>query len=187
MSAEMSSLLTRSAAELAGLIRSGEIRSRELVEAALEQARDRRDLNAFTYLDADAALAAADAIQPGDPRPFAGVPTAIKELNPVAGWPFTMGSDIFGNFHSPQDAYSVRRLRNAGFVLIGRTSAPEFGIVPATEPRRFGPTSNPWDTTRSPGGSSGGAAAAVAGCRWRRAATAAAHCASPLRAADWWG
>ncbi len=163
MSAEMSSLLTRSAAELAGLIRSGEIRSRELVEAALEQARDRRDLNAFTYLDADAALAAADAIQPGDPRPFAGVPTAIKELNPVAGWPFTMGSDIFGNFHSPQDAYSVRRLRNAGFVLIGRTSAPEFGIVPATEPRRFGPTRNPWDTTRSPGGSSGGAAAAVAG------------------------
>ena len=163
MSAEMSSLLTRSAVELAALIRSGEIRSRELVEAALAQEQARRDLNAFTYVDAEGALAVADAIQPGDQRPFAGVPIAIKELNPVAGWPFTMGSDIFGDFRAPQDAYTVRRLRNAGFVLIGRTSSPEFGIVPATEPRRFGPTRNPWDATRSPGGSSGGAAAAVAG------------------------
>jgi len=163
MSAEMSSLLTRSATELARLIRSGEIRSRELVEASLAREQARRDLNAFTYVDAESALAAAEAIQPGDPRPFAGVPIAIKELQPVAGWPFTMGSDSFGAYRAPQDAYTVRRLREAGFVLIGRTSAPEFGIVPATEPRRFGPTRNPWDTTRSPGGSSGGAAAAVAG------------------------
>ena len=163
MTAEMSSLLTRSATELATLIRSGEIHSRELVEAALAQEQARRDLNAFTYVDAESALATADAIQPGDPRPFAGVPIAIKELQPVAGWPFTMGSDSFGDYRAPQDAYTVRRLRDAGFVLIGRTSAPEFGIVPATEPRRFGPTRNPWDTTRSPGGSSGGAAAAVAG------------------------
>src|SRR5579875_153704 len=156
-------LLTRSAIELAGMIRSGELRSRELVEAALAQVEARKDLNAFTFLDADTALATADAIQPGDPRPFAGVPIAIKELNPVAGWPYTMGSDIFGDYHAPNDAYTVRRLRNAGFVLIGRTSAPEFGIVPATAPRRFGPTRNPWNLDRSPGGSSGGAAAAVAG------------------------
>jgi amidase len=90
------------------------------------------------------------------------VPTAIKELNPVAGQRMTMGSALFGDYTPDYDAYAVRRLREAGFVLIGRTSAPELGIVPVTEPRRFGPTRNPWDHDRTPGGSSGGAAAAVA-------------------------
>lgn len=163
MQTEITALLTRSASELATMIHAGEIRSRELVEAALAQVAAQRDLNAFTSVDAEGALATADTVQPGDPRPFAGVPIAIKELNAVAGQPFTMGSDIFGEFRAPQDAYTVRRLRAAGFVLIGRTSSPEFGIVPATEPRRFGPTRNPWNRERSPGGSSGGAAAAVAG------------------------
>ncbi|HLY29818.1 MAG TPA: amidase family protein, partial [Ktedonobacterales bacterium] len=103
MQAEMTTLLTRSAVELAALIRAGEIRSRELVEAALAQIAANTDLNAFTFVDADAALAMADAVQPGDPRPFAGVPTAIKELAAVAGQPFTMGSEIFGAFRSPND------------------------------------------------------------------------------------
>ena len=162
MGSDISSLLMRSAVELAALIRSGEIRSRELVEAALTQIEAHNDLNAFTFVDTEAALAAADAVQPGSPRPFAGVPIAIKELNAVSGQPFTMGSDIFGDFRSDHDSNTVRRLRDAGFILIGRTTAPEFGIVPATEPRRFGPTRNPWNRERSPGGSSGGAAAAVA-------------------------
>jgi amidase len=162
MQAEMTELLTRSALDIAALVRSGEVRSRELVEAALAQIEANSALNAFTFVDAEAALAAADAIQPGDPRPFAGVPIAIKELNAVAGQPFTMASDIFGDFHAPQDSYTARRLRDAGFVLIGRTSSPEFGIVPTTEPRRFGPTRNPWSLDHSAGGSSGGAAAAVA-------------------------
>lgn len=162
MQRDMASLLTRPAIELAGMIRSGEIRARELVEAALGQIEARKDLNAFTLVDAEGALATADAIKPGDPRPFAGVPTAIKELNPVAGQRMTMGSDIFGDFHPNYDAYVVRRLKEAGFVLVGRTSAPELGIVPVTEPRRFGPTRNPWNRDRTPGGSSGGAGAAVA-------------------------
>lgn len=162
MQTDMTEVLTRSATDVAALVRSGEVRSRELVEAALAQVEANKDLNAFTFVDAEAALAAADAIQPGDPRPFAGVPMAIKELNAVAGQPFTMGSDIFGDFRAPQDSYTARRLRDAGFVLIGRTSSPEFGIVPTTEPRRFGPTRNPWNRERSTGGSSGGAAAAVA-------------------------
>ncbi|HEU0027102.1 MAG TPA: amidase [Ktedonobacterales bacterium] len=162
MQAEMAELLTRSARDLAALVRSGEIRSRDLVEAALAQIEANRDLNAFTFVDAEAALAAADTIQPGDSRPFAGVPIAIKELNAVAGQPFTMASDIFGDYRAPQDSYTARRLRDAGFVLIGRTSSPEFGIVPTTEPRRFGPTRNPWNRDHSTGGSSGGAAAAVA-------------------------
>ncbi|HEX6800302.1 MAG TPA: amidase [Ktedonobacterales bacterium] len=161
MEADRVALLRRPAIELAQLVREGQITSRELVEAALSQIDARRDLNAFTYVDADSALAAADAIVPGDPRPFAGVPTAIKELCPAAGQPLTMGSDIFGDYRSRYDAYVVRRLRDAGFVLVGRTNSPEFGIVPVTEPRRFGATRNPWDTGRTPGGSSGGAAVAV--------------------------
>ncbi|HEY7294668.1 MAG TPA: amidase, partial [Dehalococcoidia bacterium] len=156
-------LMSRSALELARMVQVGEVSVRELTEAALRRIEARRDLNAFTYIDADGALAAADAVRPGDPRPFAGVPTAVKDLNAAAGQPLTMGSDIFGDFRSPHDAFTVRRLRDAGFILVGRTSSPEFGIVPVTEPRRFGATRNPWDLSRTPGGSSGGAAAAVAG------------------------
>ena len=78
------------------------------------------------------------------------------------GMPLTMGSDLFGGFSPSYDAFVVRRLREAGFVIVGKTSMPEMGILPTTEPRRFGPTRNPWDTDRTPGGSSGGAAAAVA-------------------------
>lgn len=158
----MTDLLKRPATELATLVRSGEVRARELVEAVLEQTTRHAGLNAFTLVDVEAALAAADAIQPGDGRPFAGVPIAIKELHPAAGQPLTMASNLFGDYRPGYDAYAVRRLREAGFVLVGRTAAPEFGIVPVTEPRRFGPTRNPWDRERTPGGSSGGAASAVA-------------------------
>ncbi len=126
----MKSLLRRPAHELAEMVRSGEISARELTEAALRQIEADRDLNAFTLVDADAALAAADAIKPGDPRPFAGVPTAIKELHAVAGQQFTMGSNIYGEYGTTYDSYVVRRIRDAGFISVGRTSAPEFGIVP---------------------------------------------------------
>src|SRR5215217_6363834 len=156
-------LLFRPATELAALVRSGEITARELTETALARIEALEpELNAFTHLDPDGALAAADAVQPGDPRPFAGVPTAIKDTAPVAGMPYTLGSDLFGDYVPQYDAFVARRLRDAGFVFVGKTSLPEFGILPVTEPRRFGPTRNPWDTERTPGGSSGGAAAAVA-------------------------
>jgi amidase len=157
-------LLFRPAGELAQLVRGGELSSRELTEAALGriEALD-GDLNAFVHLDPDGALAAADAVGPGDSRPFAGVPIAIKDTAAVAGMPYTLGSDAFGDFVPGHDAFVVRRLREAGFVIVGKTNLPEFGILPVTEPRRFGPTRNPWDTGRTPGGSSGGAAAAVAG------------------------
>jgi amidase len=156
-------LLTRPAGELAGLVKAGEVSSRELVEASLEriEALD-GDLNAFVHLDPDGALAAADAVEASDPRPFAGVPIAIKDTAVVAGMPHRVGSDMFGDFVPGHDAFTVRRLREAGFVIVGKTSLPEFGILPVTEPRRFGPTRNPWDPERTPGGSSGGAAAAVA-------------------------
>jgi amidase len=156
-------LLFRPATELAALIRSGELGARELTEAALERIEALQpDLNAFVHRDPAGALAAAEAVQPGDERPFAGVPIAIKDTAAVAGMPYTFSSELFGDFVAGHDAFVVRRLRDAGLVIVGKTNLPEFGILPVTEPRRFGPTRNPWDAERTPGGSSGGAAAAVA-------------------------
>lgn len=160
----MSDLLFRPVTELAELVRSGEVSSRELVEESLQRIEELDgELNAFTYVDADGALAAADAVSSGDERPFAGVPIAIKDLGvAVAGWPLSNCSELYADFAPDYDSFVARRLREAGFVFVGRTASPEFGIVPVTESRRFGPTRNPWDTGRTPGGSSGGSGAAVA-------------------------
>jgi amidase len=156
-------LLFRSAIELAALVRAGELGARELVDASLRRIDELQPtVGAFTHVAHESALAVADKIAPGDPRPFAGVPIAIKDNRPVAGMPLTMCSDLFGDLVSRHDAFVVRRLRAAGFVIVGKTAMPEMGILPTTEPRRFGPTRNPWDLERTPGGSSGGSAAAVA-------------------------
>jgi amidase len=156
-------LLTRSPTELAELVRTGQVTSRELVEASLERIEALNpQVNAFTTLDAERALATADAIAPGDERPFAGVPIATKDLFPLAGVPLSMGSDLFADFIPKHDSHAIRRLKEAGFVIVGVTNTPEAGILPVTEPRRFGPSRNPWDLDRTTGGSSGGAAAAVA-------------------------
>jgi len=157
-------LLFGPAGELATLVRMGQVSSTELVTAALERIEQLQpSLNAFVHIDADGALEAAAKIDRDDPRPFAGVPIAMKDTTPVQGMPYTMGSDLFGDFVPAHDSYVTRRVRDAGFVIVGKTNMPEFGILPVSEPRRFGPARNPWDTDRTPGGSSGGAAAAVAG------------------------
>jgi amidase len=159
----MNELMFKPATELAAIVRSGEVSSRELVQASLDSIEALNgDLGAFIHLDPEGALAAAEAVEAGDERPFAGVPIAIKDGAAVRGMPMAAGSDLFGDFVPQHDAFVVRRIREAGFVLVGKTNLPEFGILPVTEPRRFGPTRNPWDTGRTPGGSSGGAAAAVA-------------------------
>jgi amidase len=156
-------LLERSAIELAGLIRAGELTSPELVEASLRRIDELQPaINAFTHVAHESALAAAAEVGAGDGRPFAGVPIAIKDNRPVAGMPITMCSDLFRDVVPQHDAHLVRRLREAGFVIVGKTTLPEMGILPTTESRRFGPTRNPWDRDRTPGGSSGGSAAAVA-------------------------
>jgi amidase len=157
-----SELLFSPATELAGLVRTGAVTARELVEASLGriEALDGR-LNAFVATDGERALAAADRFRQGDPRPFAGVPLAIKDSTPVNGLPLTYGSSLFGAYRPGYDAHLVRRCRDAGFVIMGTTTMPEFGIAPVTEPRRYGPVRNPWDAARTTGGSSGGAAAAV--------------------------
>src|SRR2546423_1297953 len=152
----------RAAGELAEMVRSGELSATELVSESLRRIDALEpSINAFTHIAHEAALAAASAIGPGDPRPFAGVPIAIKDNRPVAGMPITMCSDLFGNLVVGHDAFSIRRLREAGFVIVGKTALPEMGILPTTESRRFGPTRNPWARDRTPGGSSGGSAAAV--------------------------
>ncbi len=159
----MSELLLHPAGELAGLIRAGELSATELVEASLTRIDALQPtINAFTHVAHDGALAEARKIGPGDPRPFAGVPIAIKDNRAVLGMPLTMCSDLFGDFRPRREAYCVRRLREAGFVIVGKTALPEMGILPTTESRRFGPVRNPWALDRTPGGSSGGSAAAVA-------------------------
>jgi amidase len=160
-----SELLFKPATELADLVRLGEVTARELAELSLDRIEaDAQGLNAFTVVDREGALAVADAIGPGDERPFAGVPIATKDLSSaVAGLRVSMGSELYGEFTPDYDSNTVRRLRAAGFVIVGKTAAPEMGILPVTESRRFGPTRNPWNTGHTPGGSSGGAGAAVAG------------------------
>jgi amidase len=156
-------LLTRSALELAALVRAGEVSARELVEASLGRIEELDPrVGAFTHVAHEAALAAADEVGADDPRPFAGVPIAIKDNRAVSGMPITMCSDLFTDVVPRHDSFLVRRLRDAGFVIVGKTKLPEMGILPTTEPRRFGPARNPWDLERTPGGSSGGSGAAVA-------------------------
>jgi amidase len=159
----MDDLMFRPVEELAGLVRSGDLSAQELVQASLDRigALDEK-VNAFVHVDAEGALAAAGAVKAGDERPFAGVPIAIKDNVPVAGMPLTFCTKLFGDFRPGHDAALVRRLREAGMIIIGKTALPDYGILPTTESERNGPTRNPWDLERTPGGSSGGSAAAVA-------------------------
>jgi amidase len=158
-----SDLMFRPATELAGMVRSGELSARELVETSLERIEELNPtLNAFVDVDAERALATADRVGPGDARPFAGVPVAIKNNRPVEGLRLTYGCSLMAENICDYDHNITRRLKEAGFVIVGTTTLPEYGILPTTEARLFGPTRNPWDLERTPGGSSGGAAAAVA-------------------------
>jgi amidase len=158
-----SDLMFRSATELAGLVRSGELAARELVQTSLDRIEQLNPrLNAFVQVDGERALAAAEEIEPGDPRPFAGVPIAIKNNRPVNGLKLTIGCPLMADYVADYDHNVTRRLRDAGFIIVGTTTLPEYGILPVSEASLFGPTRNPWDPERTPGGSSGGAAAAVA-------------------------
>jgi amidase len=163
----MTDLLRAGVAETARMVADNEVSSRAVVEAALVriEARD-HDLNAFSRVLADEALAEAevrDAQQAsgGPIGPLHGVPIAIKEEIDVAGCVTTFGGDA-NSTPVAHDAEVVVRLRDAGAIVIGKTTMPEFGAFPFTESDSRGITRNPWDRTRTPGGSSGGTAAAVA-------------------------
>lgn len=147
---------------LAGLVRSGAVSPRELVTVAIEriQALNPR-LNAVVHTMFDSALKQADA--PLGDGQFHGVPFMLKDLLAwYAGVPITSGSRLYDGWIPPHDTELVKRYRRAGLIVVGKTNTPEFGLTPFTEPELFGPARNPWDTSRSPGGSSGGSAAAVA-------------------------
>ena len=129
----------------------GELTARELAEVSL-RAIDEKDgpINAFAQVDHDGALAAADAIGPGDERPFAGVPIAIKDSRAVAGLRMSHGCELMRDFVAPYDHNVTRRLREAGCVIVGKTTLPEYAILPTTEAHLFGPTQNPWRRGWSP-------------------------------------
>ena len=146
----------------ADLVRRREVQPRELVEAAIARVeRLNPTLNAVvTPMFEDALERASGPLPDG---PFTGVPFVLKDLTAQqAGVRYTEGSAFLADNVSTQDQELVLRQRRAGLVVVGKTNAPEFGILPTTEPRLFGATRNPWDTGRTPGGSSGGTAAAVA-------------------------
>jgi amidase len=156
--------LHASAAHQAALVRSGELSARELVAAALEliERRD-ADIGAFATVAGERALAEASGVRPGDPRPLCGVPVGIKDLlSATAGLRTTHGSHGFGDWVADHDTAHVRRLREAGAIVVGKTRSPELGLRPVTESDRFGPTRNPRNPDLAAGGSSGGSAAAVA-------------------------
>jgi amidase len=147
--------------ELAALVRSRQVQPRELVEACLRRIeRLNPYLNAFRTMMPEQALAEADAGANAD-GPLAGVPIAIKDDIPIAGQVNTHGSRSYGQPNAA-DAEAVRRLRAAGAIPIGITNVPELEIFPWTASDANGITRNPWDRTRTPGGSSGGSAAAIA-------------------------
>lgn len=158
----------RTAVDIAAAVTSGRTTARRQVEAALARIeRHNRDLGAFTFLAPEEALAQADDVDgrvaAGEALPLAGVPVGIKELERVAGWPATQGTAVFADRRAPADDIHVARLRRAGAVPVGLTAASEFGITAFTHhPVRGVTARNPWDRTRSSGGSSGGSAAAVA-------------------------
>ena len=156
------------ALEQGKLIRRGEVSPSELVEIYLERiSRLNPQLGSYFTVTAEQAIADAKAKTEMLPSaselpPFFGVPISIKDLNPVAGVPCTYGNPALLNNISNYDDGVVTRIKQAGFILLGKTATSELGSTPYTEPTGFPPARNPWNLEYTPGGSSGGAAAAVA-------------------------
>lgn len=157
-----------SGASIARAVRDGEIRPTDVVDAHLERVEQQNDAtNAYVTVTADRARDRAqrveDTLEAGaDPGPLAGVPVAVKDLCPVEDVRLTFGSTPFSDNVADRSAILVRRLEDAGAVVLGKTNACEFGFKGTTDNELFGPTSTPFDAERNAGGSSGGSAAAVA-------------------------
>ena len=154
------------ASSLADAIRRGAAKSADVTEASLD-AIGASNVNAVAYLDAEGAREQAAQIDARiaageDPGAFAGVPMLIKDVQNVAGMPTTHGSVVYKDNIADHDSTFVSRLRDAGAVIIGKSTMSEFGLVPYTSTKLYGTTRNPWNLERTPGGSSGGASAAVA-------------------------
>jgi amidase len=158
----MNDLAFLDATAQADLVRRKEVKPIELADAAIKRIeRLNPTLNAIVTPMYDEARKAASGPLPDGP--FAGVPFLLKDLGAeYGGVRLTEGSAFLREYVSGQDSELVARNKRAGLIVLGKTNTPEFGILPTTEPHLFGATHNPWDTGRTPGGSSGGSAAAVA-------------------------
>ncbi|MFF4807272.1 Asp-tRNA(Asn)/Glu-tRNA(Gln) amidotransferase subunit GatA [Micromonospora chersina] len=164
----MTDLTRLTAAEIAGLVAAGETSAVEVTQAHLDRiaAVDER-VHAFLHVDTEGALAAARSVDERraageDLGPLAGVPVAVKDVLTTKGVPTTVGSKILEGWRPPYDSTIVERLREAGTVMLGKTNMDEFAMGSSTEYSAYGPTRNPWDLDRIPGGSGGGSAAALA-------------------------
>ena len=161
----MTEELTRlTAAQTAARIAAGDVSAEEVTRAHLArigQVDDR--VHAFLHVDTDGAIAQARRVDAGElSGPLAGVPLALKDVIVTRGVPTTAGSRILEGWVPPYDATIVERMRAAGIVVVGKTNMDEFAMGSSTEHSAFGPTRNPWDLARTPGGSGGGSSAAVA-------------------------
>ncbi|MDO4927714.1 MAG: Asp-tRNA(Asn)/Glu-tRNA(Gln) amidotransferase subunit GatA [Corynebacterium sp.] len=164
-----SGLVSLSAAELASKIQGGEVSSREVTQAHLDRiAETDGALNAFLHVGAEEALAAADAVDASlaqgeaPASALAGVPIALKDVFVTTDAPTTCASKILEGYQAPYDATVTAKLRAAGIPILGKTNMDEFAMGSSTENSAFGPTHNPWDLNRTPGGSGGGTSAALA-------------------------
>ncbi|AJE32973.1 aspartyl/glutamyl-tRNA amidotransferase subunit A [Corynebacterium humireducens NBRC 106098 = DSM 45392] len=162
-------LTSLTAAELAQKIHSREVTSREVVQAHLDRiAETDGEINAFLHVGAEAALAAADEVDrsldagEAPASPLAGVPLALKDVIVTTDAPTTGASKILEGWMSPYDATVTRKLREAGIPILGKTNLDEMAMGSSTENSAYGPTRNPYDLERTPGGSGGGSAAALA-------------------------
>lgn len=165
----MSELIRRDAATLGTQIAAKEVSSTEVTQAHLDQIAETDErFNAFLHVAADAALAEAAridaAVAAGEtlPSPLAGVPLALKDVFTATDMPTTAGSKILEGWRAPYDATVTAKLRAAGIPILGKTNMDEFAMGSSTENSAYGPTRNPWNTERVPGGSGGGSAAALA-------------------------
>jgi aspartyl-tRNA(Asn)/glutamyl-tRNA(Gln) amidotransferase subunit A len=161
-------LTRRTAADLAAAVASGEVSALEVTQAHLDRIAKVDDkVNAFLHVDTEGALAAARAVDEKRARgeklgPLAGVPLALKDVFTTHNIPTTCGSKILEGWLPPYDATVTRKLREADVVILGKTNMDEFAMGSSTENSAYGPTHNPWDLERIPGGSGGGSAASLA-------------------------
>src|SRR5262245_44373310 len=164
----MTDLTTATAEKLGEMLAAKDVSAVDVAQAHLDRiaAVDER-VHAFLHVDADGALAAAKQVDErraaGEPlAPLAGVPLALKDVFTTKGLPTTCGSRILEGWVPPYDATVTSRLKGAGLVILGKTNMDEFAMGSSTEHSAYGPTHNPWDLSRIPGGSGGGSSASVA-------------------------